>query len=112
MLDFGSDLLPELAAAATTAPDAAFVARLRATAVRGTYAEDARRVARDPVALSDRELDVLRYLATSLSTREIAQALHVSRNTVKTHQLHVYRKLDVGSRAAAVARARALQLLR
>jgi LuxR family maltose regulon positive regulatory protein len=112
VLDFGSDLVPELAACASSAADAAYVARLRETAERGTYAFDSRRAARDPVALSDRELDVLRYLATSLSTREIAQALHVSRNTVKSHQQHVYRKLDVGSRAAAVARARDLQLLR
>ena len=112
MLDFGSDLLPELAAGASSAADAEYVARLRATAERGTYAFDARRASRDPVALSDRELDVLRYLATNLSTRDIAQALHVSRNTVKSHQQHVYRKLDVGSRVAAVARARALQLLR
>jgi LuxR family maltose regulon positive regulatory protein len=112
VLDFGSDLLPELAACVNSAADAAYVARLRNTAERGTYAFDSRRAARDPVALSDRELDVLRYLATNLSTREIAQALHVSRNTVKSHQQHVYRKLDVGSRAAAVARARDLQLLR
>ena len=112
VLDFGSDLLPELAACASSAADAAYVARLRDTAERGTYAFDWRRADHDPVALSDRELDVLRYLATNLSTREIAQALHVSRNTVKSHQQHVYRKLAVGSRDAAVARARALQLLR
>jgi LuxR family maltose regulon positive regulatory protein len=101
-----------MAACASSAADAAYVARLRETAERGTYAFDSRRATRDPVALSGRELDVLRYLATSLSTREIAQALHVSRNTVKSHQQHVYRKLDVVSRAAAVTQARALQLLR
>jgi LuxR family maltose regulon positive regulatory protein len=112
VLDFGSDLLPEIAAGASSAADAAYVARLRESAERGTYAFDSRRATRDPVALSDRELDVLRYLATNLSTREIAEALHVSRNTVKSHQQHVYRKLDVASREAAVARARALQLLR
>ncbi len=112
VLDFGSDLLPELAACASNAADAEYVARLRATALRGTYAFDSRRAARDPVALSDRELDVLRYLATNLSAREISEALHVSRNTVKSHQQHVYRKLEVGSRAEAVARARTLQLLR
>jgi LuxR family maltose regulon positive regulatory protein len=112
VLDFGSDVLPELAACASSAADAAYVARVRNIAERGTYAFDSRRATRDPVALSDRELDVLRYLATNLSTREIAQALHVSRNTVKSHQQHVYRKLDVGSRSAAVARARDLQLLR
>ena len=66
----------------------------------------------DASGLSGRELDVLRYLATHLSTREIALALHVSRNTVKSHMQHLYRKLGVGSRSAAVERARALQLLR
>src|SRR5262249_39809333 len=64
VLDFGSDLLPELALCASSAADAAYVARVRDTAERGTYAFDSRRAARNPVALSDRELDVLRYLAT------------------------------------------------
>ena len=57
------------------------------------------------------ELAVLRYLATGLSQREIGVRLYISMNTVKTHIRELYRKLDVTSRADAVARADALGLL-
>src|SRR5215468_11029175 len=62
-------------------------------------------------ALSDSELRVLRYLPTNLSGPEIAGELHVSHNTVRTHISHLYAKLGTHTRAAAVARARALGLL-
>jgi LuxR family maltose regulon positive regulatory protein len=52
--------------------------------------------------LSTRELMVLRYLCTRLTYREIAAALFVSRNTLKSHVRSVYRKLAVESRADAV----------
>ena len=57
------------------------------------------------------ELAVLRCLATGLSRREIGAQLYISLNTVKTHTRGLYRKLDVTSRADAVARAEALGLL-
>jgi LuxR family maltose regulon positive regulatory protein len=53
--------------------------------------------------LSERELAVLRLLATPLSQREIAAELYVSLNTVKTHTKSLFRKLGVSSRAEAVA---------
>jgi LuxR family maltose regulon positive regulatory protein len=56
-----------------------------------------------PFELSDRERDVLRYLATRMSNREIAAELYVSLNTLKTHVKSIYRKLDATSRAEAVA---------
>jgi LuxR family maltose regulon positive regulatory protein len=56
--------------------------------------------------LTDRELVVLRLLATTLSQREIAQELYVSVNTVRTHIQGVYRKLGAASREEAVAVAR------
>ena len=62
-------------------------------------------------APSEAELAVLRLLATDLSTREIAEELFVSANTVHSHQQALYRKLDVHSREAAIARATALDLL-
>lgn len=62
-------------------------------------------------ALTAKEQEVLRLLATRLSRREIGQRLYVSVNTVKTHQRAVYRKLGVENRAAAVDRARELGLL-
>jgi LuxR family maltose regulon positive regulatory protein len=61
--------------------------------------------------LTSKELEVLNLLATQLSRREIGQRLHVSLNTVKTHQRAVYRKLGVEDRSAAVKRARELGLL-
>ncbi|HWN26361.1 MAG TPA: LuxR C-terminal-related transcriptional regulator, partial [Actinomycetospora sp.] len=68
-----------------------------------------RRGAVDP--LTERERLALRYLASSLSNTEIAAALYVSVNTVKTHQRAVYRKLGADGRRDAVRRARALGLL-
>jgi LuxR family maltose regulon positive regulatory protein len=61
--------------------------------------------------LSDRERTVLRYLATTMSYREIADELFVSVNTVKTHVKNVIRKLQADSRAEAIQRARDLHYL-
>jgi LuxR family maltose regulon positive regulatory protein len=61
--------------------------------------------------LSPRELQVLQHLAEMLSTAEIAAALFVSVNTVRTHIRSILRKLDVSARSAAVRRARALKIL-
>jgi LuxR family transcriptional regulator, maltose regulon positive regulatory protein len=61
--------------------------------------------------LSDRELEVLRLLATPLSGPEIARQLFVSINTLRTHTKRIFTKLDVNTRAAAVSRAAELGLL-
>jgi LuxR family maltose regulon positive regulatory protein len=61
--------------------------------------------------LSEREIAVLRLLATDLSQREIGAQLYVSFNTVKSHTRMVFRKLGVQSREDAVARGRELGLL-
>jgi LuxR family maltose regulon positive regulatory protein len=61
--------------------------------------------------LSQREMEVLRYLPSRLSQREIAAELYVSFNTVRTHTRVIFSKLGVTSRAEAVARARELGLL-
>ena len=61
--------------------------------------------------LSDRELEVLRLLASRLTTTEIAGALFVSPNTLKSHMKSIYRKLDVSSRAAAVREGQARELI-
>jgi LuxR family maltose regulon positive regulatory protein len=58
----------------------------------------------DGPAHTNAELRVLRLLPSHLSFREIGDRLHVSTNTVKTHALSVYRKLDVTSRSEAVSR--------
>ncbi|HEY4096345.1 MAG TPA: LuxR C-terminal-related transcriptional regulator [Baekduia sp.] len=61
--------------------------------------------------LSERELMVLRYLPTLLSSAEIAGELFVTVNTVKSHLKSVYRKLGVRTRREAVERARDLGLI-
>jgi LuxR family maltose regulon positive regulatory protein len=58
------------------------------------------------VQLSERELQVLRLLDSSLSGPEVARQLFVSLNTLRTHTRHIFEKLQVSSRAEAVRRAR------
>jgi DNA-binding NarL/FixJ family response regulator len=55
--------------------------------------------------LSQRELEVLELIARGSTNREAAEQLFISEATVKTHLLHVYAKLGVKDRAAAVAAA-------
>ncbi len=57
----------------------------------------------NPGALSPRELEVLRLVAGGATNRAVARQLFVSEATVKTHLLHLYDKLGVRDRAAAVA---------
>ncbi len=61
--------------------------------------------------LSDRELDVLRLLGSDLDGPAIARHLVVSLNTVRTHTKHIYTKLGVNNRRAAISRAHRLGLL-
>ena len=61
--------------------------------------------------LTPAELRVIPYLATHLSFPEIGQRLYLSRHTVKSHTMAVYRKLNVTSRTEAVERAHELGLL-
>lgn len=61
--------------------------------------------------LSERELEVLRLLATELNGPEIARQLMVSLNTVRTHTKNIFNKLGVNSRRAAIRRATELRLL-
>jgi LuxR family maltose regulon positive regulatory protein len=61
--------------------------------------------------LSERELDVLRLLGSELDGPAIARELMVSLHTVRTHTKHIYAKLAVTSRRAAVRRAQELDLM-
>lgn len=61
--------------------------------------------------LSARELEVLKLMASGLSTQRIAEQLVVAPSTVQTHLKHLYNKLDAHSRTQALARARELGLV-
>jgi DNA-binding CsgD family transcriptional regulator len=61
--------------------------------------------------LTPRETDVLRELALGSSYADIAAALYISENTVKTHVVSLYRKLGADRRATALRQARALGLI-
>lgn len=64
------------------------------------------------LALSDRELEVLQLVADGASNREAARQLFISEASIKTHLQHVYDKLDVRDRAAAVGEGYRRGLLR
>jgi DNA-binding NarL/FixJ family response regulator len=61
--------------------------------------------------LSDREVEVLGCLARGQTTAQIADALFISENTVKTHIRHILEKMEVNNRAEAVARAAQMDLI-
>ena len=68
----------------------------------------------DPVVvepLSDREREVLNFASSMLSTEEIARAMYLSVNTVKTHFKSIFRKLGATRRGEAVRRAKKLGLI-
>ena len=66
----------------------------------------------DPVnLLTEREVEVLRFLSQGLTTAQTGSEMFISENTVKTHIRHILEKLDVSNRAEAVARATQLGLI-
>ena len=68
---------------------------------------------REPrVSLSAREIEVLRLVARGASNADVAARLHITDATVKSHLAHVFSKLGVSSRPAAVSAARALGIVR
>ena len=83
----------------------------RVSALRDRIAVDDRGDERWASTLTAAELRLLPLLTTHLTFREIGDRLFVSRNTVKTQAISIYRKLGAGSRAEAVQRATELGLL-
>ena len=66
---------------------------------------------RDELGITPRELEILALVAEGLSNREIADKLHVSENTVKTHCSRAFDKLGARRRTEAVQRSKELGLL-
>ena len=121
--DTDDDVLPAIEAGATgyllkDAPREELVRAVRAASrgesvlspsVAGRVLARVRGPAQDN--LSQRELEVLRLVANGVPTREAATTLFVSEATIKTHLLHIYDKLGVRDRAAAVGEAYRRRLL-
>jgi len=63
------------------------------------------------LGITPREMDILEHIASGKSTREIAAALFVSENTVKTHCSRLFDKLNVGRRTQAIAEGKRLGLI-
>ena len=63
------------------------------------------REARAPEALSERELDVLKFMAKGAANKEIAAELFISESTVKSHIASIFQKLEVNDRTEAVTQA-------
>ena len=61
-------------------------------------------------SLSERELEVLQWLASGASNREIGQRLYIAESTVKRHVYNIFGKLNVRNRTQAAVRARDLVL--
>jgi DNA-binding NarL/FixJ family response regulator len=95
------------------APINPMIARLLLDRIRPPDAmpQTTRRPAR-ALALSEREIEILRIVAKGLSLVEIAELLGISVNTVKTHVKRIYYKLAVNSRTEAVFEAHCMGLLR
>jgi DNA-binding CsgD family transcriptional regulator len=63
------------------------------------------------LGITEREFEVLKLLAAGRSNKEIAQALVVSPNTVKTHVARLFEKLEAARRTEAILKARELGLI-
>ncbi|TFC12431.1 helix-turn-helix transcriptional regulator [Cryobacterium algoritolerans] len=100
------ELLENLRGAAEAAGREGVVGELRSLVGRPTVEAIAHRE-----GLSERELQVLRLLATELTGPEIARELFVSINTLRTHTRHVFEKLEVNGRPAAIRRAREMGII-
>jgi len=123
--DADRDVLPAIEAGATgyllkDSPRDVLVDGVRAAAagrpvlapsVAGTLMGLVGAPAADEPVLSPRELEVLRLVASGATNRSAARQLFISEATVKTHLLHLYEKLGVRDRAAAVATAYERRLL-
>ena len=64
-----------------------------------------------PEPLTSRELEILAFLPSRFTNAELAERCFVSVSTIKTHMAHIYRKLDVPGRNAAIEKARSIGLL-
>jgi DNA-binding NarL/FixJ family response regulator len=121
--DTDSDILSAVEAGASgyllkDSPPDELIAAIRAAAAGETALAPAiagrllARMRSPQPSLSRREIEVLRLVAEGSTNGDIARRLHISDATVKSHLVHIYTKLGVPSRTAAVAAARESGILR
>lgn len=109
--DEGAPMAALLKAAAKQGPEQGTAPGYARRLLAVTNSESGTPVSQDLIEpLSKRERDVLRLLGTELDGPDIARELIVSLNTVRTHTSHIYAKLGVNNRRAAVRRAKELGL--
>lgn len=65
----------------------------------------------EKLGISKREYEVLELMAKGMSNQEIADALFVSLNTIKTHSSRLFEKLDVNRRTQAIQKAKEMRLI-
>ncbi|MGH3656458.1 MAG: response regulator [Micromonosporaceae bacterium] len=121
--DTDADMLPAIEAGATgyllkdALPDELAAAVRSAAGGRSAIAPAVAqrlvsRMRTPATALTRREIEVLALVADGLSNRAISERLHLSQATVKSHLVHIYARLGVDSRTAAVAAAISKGLIR
>ena len=89
--------------------DRVVVREVRVAAPAGPFVPDSARL--EQLGITPRELEILELIAAGMSTREIAEKLFVSENTVKTHSSRLFEKLDARRRTQAVQRAKEARLI-
>jgi LuxR family maltose regulon positive regulatory protein len=108
-VDLGVDLIPYLQEAARSGIEPGHVGQILDALQNESADKPQNNGLVEP--LSERELQVLRLVVAGLSNRQIADDLVISLGTAKTHIHNIYGKLDVSSRAQAIARAREFELV-
>jgi ATP/maltotriose-dependent transcriptional regulator MalT len=92
-----------------TRPKETVVVREVMVEAPAAFVRDERKV--ESLGLTPRELEILELIAAGLSTKEIAERVHVSENTVKTHSSRVFDKLGARRRTQAVQLGKELRLI-
>jgi NarL family two-component system response regulator LiaR len=93
----------------TRTKEVVVVKEVPAPAIVQPFAVNERKV--QQLGITPRELEILQLIANGMSTREMATALFVSENTVKTHASRLFSKLDVNRRTQAVQAGKTLGLI-
>lgn len=110
-LIMGQSLVPVLGLMLRSETNQAFSLKLMSIVQSNTPRKGSFKYKNKIHALSQREIDVLHLVAEGLTNRQIAEALFLSCNTIKSHRNNIYRKLNVDNRTQAITKACTLGIL-